>query len=58
MSYTQQIRILEAKLKQLGKGPFDTDNIQKTLEIESAIKRLKRLDWEENYETVRMEEER
>jgi len=58
MAYTQQIRILESKLAQLRKGPHDVDNIQKTLEIESAIKRLKRLEWEENYETIRMEEER
>ena len=58
MAYAQQIRILEAKLAQLRKGPFDTDNIQKTLEIEATIKRLKRLEWIENYETVKMEEDR
>ena len=58
MSYTQQIRILEQKLEQLGKGPFDTENIQKTLEIQSHIKRLKRLEWEENYERIKMDEER
>ena len=58
MAYTQQIRILEQKLEQLSKGPFDTDNIQKTLEIQSHIRRLQRLEWEENYETVKMEEDR
>ena len=58
MAYTQQIRVLEAKLKQLQRGPFDTDNIQKTFQVESQIRRLKRLEWEENYETVRLEEER
>jgi len=58
MAFTQQIRILEAKLAQLRKGPFDTDNIQKTLEMESAIKRLKRLEWEEKYETIKMDDER
>jgi len=58
MAYTQQIRILEQKLQQLTKGPFDTDNIQKTLEIQSHIRRLQRLEWEENYETVKLEEDR
>lgn len=58
MAYTQQIRILEQKLEQLGKGPFDADNIQKTLEIQSQVKRLKRLEWEENYERIKMDEER
>jgi len=58
MAYTQQIRILEQKLEQLSKGPFDTDNIQKTIEIQSHIRRLQRLEWEENYETVKMEEDR
>jgi hypothetical protein len=58
MAYTQQIRILEAKLAQLRRGPHDADNIQKTFEVESAIRRLKRLEWEENFETVKMDEER
>jgi len=58
MAYTQQIRILESKLQQLGKGPFDKDNVEKTLEIQSQIRRLKRLEWEENYERVKIDEER
>ena len=58
MAYTQQIRILEQKLQQLSKGPFDSDNIQKTLEIQSQIRRLKRIEWEENYERIKMEEDR
>lgn len=58
MSYTQQIRILEAKLAQCRKGPFDTDNIQKTFEIEATIRRLKRLEWIENYERVKFDDER
>ena len=58
MAYTQQIRILEQKLQQLCKGPFDRDNIQKTLEIQSQIRRLKRLEWEETYETLKLEEDR
>jgi hypothetical protein len=58
MAYTQQIRILEQKLQQLGKGPFDRDNVGKTLEIQSQIRRLKRLEWEENHERIKMDEER
>ena len=56
--YTQQIRILESKLAELRKGPHTADNIQKTLEIEASIRRLRKLEWIENYETVKMEEER
>ena len=58
MAYSQQIRILEQKLQQLSKGPFDTDNIQRTLEIQSQIRRLQRLEWEEKYETLEIEEDR
>ena len=58
MAYTQQIRILEAKLAQLRRDPHTADNIQKCFEVESAIRRLKRLEWEENFETVKMDEER
>jgi len=58
MAYTQQILILEAKLAQLRKGPHTSENIQKTFDVESAIRRLKRLEWIENYETIKMEEER
>jgi len=58
MAYTQQIRILESKLVQLKRGPFDMQDIQRIFEVESQIKRLKRLEWEENYERIQMEEDR
>lgn len=58
MAYTQQIKILEQKLEQLSKGPFDNDNISRTLQIQTEIRKMRRLEWEENYETVRMEEDR
>jgi len=58
MAYTQQIRILEQKLQQLSKGPFDRENVEKTLEIQSQIRRLHRIEWEENHERIKMEEER
>ena len=58
MAYTQQIRILEQKLEQLAKGPFDRDDVSRTLQIQSEIKKLRRLEWEETYERIKMEEER
>ncbi len=58
MAYTQQISILEQKLEQLRKGPFNRDNIEKTFQMESQLKRLKRLEWEEKYERIKMDEER
>ncbi len=58
MAYTQQIRILESKLAQLRKGPFNNENIQKTFEVETQLRRLIRLEWEENYERIKMDEER
>jgi ribosomal protein L19E len=58
MAYTQQIRILEQKLEQLSKTPFVDDHTYKVLQIQAEIKKMRRLDWEENYERVHMEEER
>jgi NADH:ubiquinone oxidoreductase subunit D len=58
MAYTQQIRILEQKLEQLSKGPFDKENVEKTLDIQSQLRRIKRLEWEENYERIKMDEDR
>ena len=58
MAYTQQIRLLEQKLEQLSKMPFEKDNTYKVLQIQSEIKKMRRLEWEENYERLQMEEER
>ena len=58
MAYTQQIKILEQKLEQLSKVPFEKDNTYKVLQIQSEIKKMRRLEWEENYERLQMEEER
>ncbi len=58
MAYTNQIRILEAKLKQLEKGPHNSENIYTVLQLQSEIKKLRRLEWEENYERLKLEEER
>ena len=58
MAYTHQIRILEAKLKQLEKSQSDLDNTMKVLQIQAEIRKLRRLEWEENYETLKLEEDR
>lgn len=58
MAYTHQIRILEEKLKQLEKGSQDLDSTMRVLQIQAEIRKLRRLEWEENYETLKLEEER
>ena len=58
MAYTQQIKLLEQKLEQLSKVPFEKDNTYKVLQIQAEIRKMRRLEWEENYERVKMEEER
>ena len=58
MAYTQQISILEAKIAQLKAWENNTDNTIKIWAIEAEIRKLKRLEWEENYERVKMDEER
>ena len=58
MAYTHQIRILEQKLEQLSRMPFEEDHTYKVLQIQAEIKKMRRLEWEENYERVKLEEER
>ena len=58
MAYTQQIKILEQKLEQLSKVPFEKDNTYKVLQIQAEIKKMRRLEWEEMFERVKLEEDR
>jgi hypothetical protein len=58
MAYTQQIKLLEQKLEQLSKTPFEKENTYRVLQIQADIKRMRRLEWEENYERIKMDEER
>ena len=58
MAYTQQIKILEQKLEQLSKIPFDKDHTYKVLQIQADLKKLRRLEWEENFERLNLEEDR
>lgn len=57
MSYTNQIRILESKLKQIQNNP-DNDDIEKAGQILAEIRKLRRLEWEEQFERIDMGEER
>ncbi len=58
MAYTQQIRLLEQKLEQLSRMPSTKDSTYKVLQLQQDIRKLKRLEWEENYERIKMDEER
>jgi hypothetical protein len=58
MAYTQQIRILEQKLQQLENSKHERDYTYKVMQLELEIRKLKRLEWEENYERIKMDEER
>jgi hypothetical protein len=57
MAYTNQIRILENKLKQLEQGT-DKEDLKKMAEIINQLRLLRRLEWEEKYERVNMEDDR
>ena len=57
MSYTNQIRILENKLKQLENGT-DTKDLKQMAQIINDLRRLRRLEWEENHERVNIDDER
>jgi|694.fasta_scaffold11338_30 hypothetical protein len=57
VAYTNQIRILENNLKQLEQGT-DKEDLKKMAEIINQLRVLRRLEWEEKYERVNMEDER
>ena len=57
MAYTNQIRILENNLKQLEQGT-DKEDLKKMAEIINQLRLLRRLEWEEKYERVNMEDDR
>ena len=57
MGYSQQIRILEARLKELENGT-DKKDLQTMANIINELRRLRRLEHEENYERVIMEDDR
>ena len=52
------MRLLEQKLEQLSKIPFEKNNTHRILQIQADLKKLRRLEWEENYERIKMEEDR
>ena len=57
MAYSQQIRILEAKLKQL-ESSNDKEDLEKMADIINQLRRLRRLEWEETYERVQLDDDR
>lgn len=57
MAYTHQIRILEQKLKQLETGA-DKKDLEKMADIINQLRRLRRLEWEEERETIDMGDDR
>jgi len=57
MSYGNQIRILEEKLKQLEKGD-DKKDLDKIAQVINDLRRLRRLEWEETHERVEFDDER
>jgi len=57
MSYDNQIRILESRLKQLEKGT-DKKELEEMAKIINDLRRLRRLKWEEEHERVGYDDER
>jgi hypothetical protein len=57
MSYSNQIRILEAKLKQLEQSE-DKKDLEKMAQIINDLRRLRKLEWEETYERVNLDDDR
>lgn len=57
MAYTNQIRILENRLKQL-EQETDKKDLKKMAEIINQLRVLRRLEWEEEHERVNMEDDR
>jgi hypothetical protein len=57
MGYSNQIRILENKLKQL-ENSTDKNDPEKMAQIINDLRRLRRLEWEENHERVNIDDER
>jgi len=57
MSYTHQIRILEAELKQL-ESSDNKEDLYRITEIINQLRRLRREQWEEEHERVGYDDER
>lgn len=57
MAYSNQIKILENKLKQL-ENSTDKKDLEKMAQIINDLRRLRRLEWEENHERVNIDDER
>jgi hypothetical protein len=57
MAYTNQIRILEQKLKQL-ENSTDKKDLVRMADVINQLRRLRRLEWEEKHEVVDLGDDR
>jgi hypothetical protein len=57
MSYKNQIYILEQKLKNLSQSD-DKKDLERIAQVINDLRRLRRLEWEENHERVEFDDER
>lgn len=57
MSYDNQIRILESKLKQLEQGT-DKKDLEQIGKILTDLRHLRRLKWDEEHERVNFDDDR
>ena len=58
MAYTHQIRILETKAKQIERMAESSEKSFQLMSIHSEIRKLKQLEWEEQYERLDLGEDR
>lgn len=57
--YARQIKILEQRIEHLKSAkPFNQQAVMDMFEMQNEVRKLRRLEWEEIYETVKMEEDR
>ena len=58
MAYTHQIRILETKAKQIERMAESSEKSFQLMSIHGEIRKLKQLEWEEQYERLDLGEDR
>jgi hypothetical protein len=57
--YSLQIKILEQKINQLlSNKPLSKDQTIEVVNLQNEVKMLHRLEWDETYETVKIEDDR
>ena len=57
--YAKQIKVLEQRIDQLkATKPVTADVMLEIFNLQTEVKKLRKLEWEEIYETVKMENDR